>query len=67
MQFLPSSSRVDTAVWMHYMVAYETHEEKAWQQLHKNAVSITKQVLEAAPHKAAAVRPSTTHHEIFQS
>ena len=36
--------------------------EKAWQQLHKNAASNSEQVLEAAPHKAAAVRPLTTHH-----
>ena len=28
-QSLPSSSRVDTAVWMHYMDAYETGGEKA--------------------------------------
>ena len=28
-------------------------EEKAWQQLHKNAASNIEQVLEAAPHKAA--------------
>ena len=25
------------------------------------------QVVEAAPHKAAAVRPPTTHHENYQS
>ena len=31
--------------------------EKAWRQLHKNAVSNIAQVLEAAPYKAAAVRP----------
>ena len=41
--------------------------EKAWWQLHKNAVSNIEQVLEAAPHKAAAVRPPTTHHENFQN
>ena len=28
-----------------------------------NAVSNIEQVLEAAPHKAAVVRPLTTHHE----
>ena len=31
--------------------------EKAWRQLYKNAASNIKQVLEAAHHKAAAVRP----------
>ena len=37
--------------------------EKAWRQLYKNAVSNIEQVLEAAPHKTAAVQPPTTHHE----
>ena len=39
--------------------------EKAWQQLHKNAASNNEQVLEATPHKAAAIRPPTTHHENY--
>ena len=34
-----------------------------WRQLHKNAASNIEQVLEAAPHKATAIRPPTTHHE----
>ena len=42
-------------------------EKKARRQLHKNTVSNTEQVLEAAPHKAAAVRPPTTYHENYQS
>ena len=37
--------------------------EKAWRQLHKNASSNIEQVLEAASHKAAAVRPLNTHHK----
>ena len=65
--FLPSSGRVDTAVWMHDMDANETDGEKAWQQLHKNAASNIEQVLEATPHKAAAVQPPTTYHENYQS
>ena len=39
--------------------------EKAWRQLHKNATSNNEQVQEAAPHKVAAVRPPTTHHEYY--
>ena len=39
--------------------------EKAWQQLHKNTVSYIEQVLEATPHKTAAVLPPTTHHEKY--
>ena len=41
--------------------------EKAIWQLHKNAASNIEQVLEAAPHKAAAVRPPTTYHENYPS
>ena len=42
-------------------------EKKAWRQLHKNAASNIEQALEAAPHKAASVRPPTTHHENYQN
>ena len=54
---------------MHYMGANKKYGEKAWQQLHKNknAASNIVQVLEAAPHKAAAVRPPITHHETYQN
>ena len=41
--------------------------EKAWRKLHKNATSNIEQVLEEAPHKVAAVRPPTTHHENYPS
>ena len=37
--------------------------EKAWQQLHKNAASNIEQVMEATLHKAATVRPPTTHYK----
>ena len=47
------------------MDANETDGEKAWRQLHKNAASNIEQVLEATPHKEAAVRPPTTHHENY--
>ena len=50
---------------MHYMDANKTAGEKAWQQLHKNSASKIEQVLEAALHKAAVVRPPTTHHENY--
>ena len=51
---------------MHYMDANQTYGEKAWRQLHKNAAINIEQV-EATPHKAAAVRPPTTHHENYQN
>ena len=44
---------------MHYMDANLKYREKAWRQLHKNAASNIKQILDAALHKAAAVRPPT--------
>ena len=53
-QFLPSSGRVDTAVWMHYMDANKTAGEKAWRQLHKNAASNIEQVLEATPSQSSS-------------
>ena len=40
--------------------------EKAWQQLHKNAVSNTEQVVEATSYKAAAVQPPTTITKIIK-
>ena len=52
---------------MHYMDANYTYGEKAWRQLHKNAASNSEQVMEAAPHKAAAVKPLATHHENYES
>ncbi len=59
------SNRVDTAIWMHYTDANKTAGEKAWRQLYKNAASNIEQVLEAASHKAPAVRPPTSHHENY--
>ncbi len=49
------------------MDANKTNGEKAWRQLDKNAASNIEQVMESAPHKAAAVRPPTTHHENYQN
>ena len=45
------------------MDADKTYGEK----LDKNATINIEQVMEAAPHKVAAVRPSTTHHENYQN
>ena len=41
--------------------------EKAWQQLHKNAASNIKQILEAESHKKVVACPLTTHHENYPS
>ena len=42
---------------MHYMDAYKTYREKVWRQLQKNAAINIKQIQEATPYKAAAIRP----------
>ena len=52
---------------MHYMDANWMYGEKTWRQLHKNAASNIEQVLEAASHKEASVRPPATHHEKYQN
>ena len=49
------------------MDANQTAGEKARRQLHKNASSNSEQVVEATLHKAAAVRPPSTHHENYPS
>ena len=41
--------------------------KKAWRQLHYKAASNIEQVLEAAPDKAVAAQPPTTHHENYKS
>ena len=66
-QFLPSSCRIDTAVWMHYMDANKTAGEEARRQLHENAASNFEQVLAATPHKTPTIRPPAPYHENYPS
>ena len=47
------------------MDADSVYGKKAWRQLHKNAVSYTEQILEATPHKTAAVQPPTSHLKTY--
>ena len=47
-----STSRIDTAIWMHYLDANLTAEEEARRQLHKNTLTI---------------RPPASHHENYTS
>ena len=65
--FLPSSGRVNTAIWMHYLDANKTAREEARQQLHKNVASNIEQVLAATPHKTPTIRPPASHHENYPS
>ena len=67
MQFLPSSGRIDTVIWTHYLEAYKTAGEKARRQIHKNAVNNIEQVLAATPHKAPTKQPPSSHQENYPS
>ena len=39
----------------------KAYQEKARQELHKNATSYIKQILEVTSHETAAVQPSTSY------
>ena len=43
-------------MWMHHIDADKVFREKARQELHKNAMSYIKQILEATSHKTTAVQ-----------
>ena len=66
-KFLPSSSRIDTAIWMHLLDAIKTAGEKARRQLHKNAASNIEQIPEETPHKKPTIRTPASHHEDYPS
>ena len=51
----------NTTVWMHHLDTDKAYREKAWQQLHKDATSCIKQILEVTSHKTAAVWPPTNY------
>ena len=65
-QFLPSSGRVNTAVWMNQLDANKTAKKEARQQLQDVASNI-KQVLVAIPYKAPTIRPPASYHENYPS
>ena len=44
------------------MDADKAYREKARLELHQNTMSYIEQILEAAPHKTAAVRTPKSHH-----
>ena len=55
MGIIPSCSHVSTAVWLHQLDFNEALREKGRWELHKNIACCLEQILEAAPHKIAAV------------
>ena len=67
MQFLLSSSRVDTTVWGHHLDANKTSGEEARRQLHLNIASNIKQVPAVTPQKAPVIRPPVSHYENYPS
>ena len=60
-QFHPSSSHVNTTVWMHHKNTDKTHREKDRWKLHKNAMSHIEQILEAMSYETTVVWLLTTH------
>ena len=46
---------------MHHLDVNETYGEKAWWELHKNAMCHFEQILEAIPHKTVPVLPLSSH------
>ena len=50
-----------TIVWLHCLDSIGIPGEKTRWELNKEAACCFEQILEAAPHKTAAVRPLTSH------
>ena len=48
-------------VWLHHLYVNETLPEKARWELQKHAACCFEQILEAAPHKTAAIQPLHFH------
>ena len=59
--FLPSCSCVTTTIGIHLLHSTETHEEKAWWELHKNDPSCCEKIQDAAPHQTVLVWSLTFH------
>ena len=57
----PKNDRVNSSTWKHHNDANKASWEKARQELYKNATSHFEQFLEVTSHKAAALRPPTSH------
>ena len=52
---------VSTTVGIRYLNAKKTHGKKSRWEQHKNATLCFKHILDATPHKTAAVRPPAAH------
>ena len=65
-QFFPSSGCINTAIWMHHIDA-KCMEKKLDNNYTRMLRAVFKQVLEATPHKTAAVQSPNTHHENYLS
>ena len=63
MGFLPSSSPVNTTVWMYHIDTNKMHGEKARWELQKKATCCFELIQEATPHKTAVALPLTSYHK----
>ena len=59
--YLLSCACISITLWMHHLDANEMQVERARWKLQKNASRCLEQILEATPHKTAAVGQLTTH------
>ena len=57
----PSCSHVSTILWLPHMDFNKALRQKVRWELHKDVVCCFEQILEAAPHKTAAVWPFASH------
>ena len=55
MRFFPSYGSVSTTLWLHYVDANKTHEEKARWELYRDVMCCCEQILEPKFHKTAAI------------
>ena len=61
MQFFKSNGCVDSTIWKDLMDADKVYRKKARQELHKNPMNDTEQILKATSHKTAALWPPSSH------
>ena len=60
-EIFPSCDYVSTISWLHHQDSNKVLSEKTRWKLHNNAACYSEQILEAAPHKMAAVRALASH------
>ena len=64
-RFLPRCDCVNI-VWINHMKTNKTYGKRTRWELHKNATCCFQQILEATPHKTAAVQPFNSYFKTIQ-